>query len=145
MTTKTEDAGIDIADLDACAHCDDAVRVRVPAPRRLGLGRVPVRARLAVRQGDGRGQPADQRPAPQGGVQAATGGRAKTVDFTPVEDDIAFGQRLSAARLVGWRGIKQAYTPDLALKLCQSNAELSSQVLAASNDLGNFTPASPKT
>ena len=79
--------------------------------------------------------------------------------FTPVEDDIAFGQRLAAVRLVGWRGpgktegltaeqverfqgVKEPWSADLALKLCRSNPPLSEQVTKRSATLGNFTPTS---
>jgi len=80
--------------------------------------------------------------------------------FTPVESDIQFGQRLSAVRLVGWRqpgdtkglapdqierfkGVKEAWTPDLALVLCKSNPPLSEQVTKRSAAVGNFTTGSP--
>lgn len=97
----------------------------------------------------------------QEAVRLAKNQRAAST-FTPVEDDIEFGQRLAAVRLVGWRrpgdtdglsadqlsrfqGIEEAYSPELALTLCQTNPDIAAQVLAASNDLGNFTLASPKT
>lgn len=67
------------------------------------------------------------------------------VHFTPLEDMIAFTRRLAAIRISGWRGMKEPYTPELALKLCQHNQELSQQVLDASNYLGNFMKVpSPK-
>lgn len=81
---------------------------------------------------------------------AAAARRAKArqgeaVEFEPIEDDIAFGQRLAALRIVGWRGIAEDFTPERALLLCQSNPELAGQVLDASNDLANFMkPSSPK-
>lgn len=90
-------------------------------------------------------------------AQAATGRPGDNV--TPVEDDIAFGQRLSAVRLVGWRGpeesddltpeekqrfrgISDGYTPELALILCQTNPDYAAQVLLQSNKTANFTKAS---
>lgn len=63
-------------------------------------------------------------------------------NITTVEDDIAFGQRLAAVRLVGWEGIDEDWTPDLALLLCQTNADIAAEVLKQSNKLGNFTKAS---
>lgn len=58
-----------------------------------------------------------------------------------VEDDIAFGQRLAAVRLVGWRGIIEDCTPDRALRLCQTNPDIAGQVTRRSNNMGNFMPA----
>lgn len=78
-------------------------------------------------------------------AQASTrmGGRDQAV-WTPIEDDIAFGQRLAAVRLVGWRGIKEEFSADNALKLCQSNADVADQVTKTSNDSARFMKASPK-
>lgn len=78
-------------------------------------------------------------------AQASTrmGGRDQAV-WTPIEDDIAFGQRLAAVRLVGWRGIKEDYSPENALKLCQINADVADQVTKTSNDSARFMKASPK-
>lgn len=78
----------------------------------------------------------------------------------PVEDDVAFGQTLAAVRIVGWRnptntagldaeqlerfqGIEDEFSPALALQLCRINADISAQVLAHSNNMANFTKASP--
>jgi len=69
-------------------------------------------------------------------------GRVKPIDKSA--DDVAFGKRLAAARLVGWRGIKQPYSSELALKLVTKNSEIAAQVMAESENLGNFTqPSSP--
>ena len=62
-------------------------------------------------------------------------------DFTPIEDDIAFGHRLTAIRLVGWRGIKQEWSPENAFRLISRNSEIAEQVTTASNNLSNFMPA----
>lgn len=78
-------------------------------------------------------------------VQESTrmGGRSQAT-FTPIEDDIAFGQRLAALRLVGWRGIKEPFSPENALLLCQTNADVADQVIKVSSDAGRFMKASPK-
>ncbi|NQE62957.1 hypothetical protein [Caulobacter sp. RHG1] len=60
------------------------------------------------------------------------------VEFTPIEDDIAFGHRLTAVRLVGWRGIKQDWSAENAFRLISRNSEIAEQVTAASNTLSNF-------
>jgi hypothetical protein len=59
--------------------------------------------------------------------------------FTPVEDDVAFGQRLAAVRLVGWEGIDEPCTPENALILCQTNPGYAAQVMQKSGNLANFT------
>jgi hypothetical protein len=77
--------------------------------------------------------------------QAAAAALAKgpdKADFTPIEDDIAFGHRLTAVRLVGWRGIKQDWSPDNAFRLISRNSEIAEQVTTASNNLANFMRAS---
>ncbi len=61
---------------------------------------------------------------------------------TPVETDIEFGQKLAAVRLVGWKGIKEPWSKELALKLVKSNPLLADQLTKASAVVGNFTPAS---
>lgn len=63
----------------------------------------------------------------------------RSVDtFTPFENEVAFTQQLAAARLVGWRGIDEDFTPDLALKLCQINPDIAAQIVSRSNNLGNY-------
>lgn len=64
--------------------------------------------------------------------------------FSPVEQDIEFGQRLAAIRLVGWRGITEPWSAELALQLIKSNAPLAEQVTKKSAILGNFPSGSPK-
>jgi hypothetical protein len=91
---------------------------------------------------------------------ARMGGREQPT-FTPVEDDIAFGQRLAAVRVAGWRkpdevdgltadqkerfqGIIEDFTPENALLLCRSNGDFSGFVTAKSNLSGPFMKRSPK-
>lgn len=62
---------------------------------------------------------------------------------TPIEDDIAFGHRLAAARVVGWN-LKTPFSAEGALKLVSRHADISKQVIDASNAVENFTQASPK-
>lgn len=82
-------------------------------------------------------------------------------EYTSVEDDILFGQRLAAVRLVGWRGpgetsgltkeqldrfqgIEDPYSADLALQLCQGDKDIADHVLKVADTVGNFTKASPR-
>jgi hypothetical protein len=69
---------------------------------------------------------------------------AQEVAFTPVEEDFDQACRMSAACLVGWRGIEEAYTEELALQLIKSNPHIKAQVDAVSMDLATFMKASPK-
>jgi hypothetical protein len=71
-------------------------------------------------------------------IRGRTGGR-KEAEFTPVEDDVAFGQRLTAVRLVGWRGINEPWTADLALQLIKTNRHVAGEVTRNSAALENFT------
>jgi len=53
-------------------------------------------------------------------------------------DAVKVGKELAAVRIVGWRGIKEDYTPDNAKKLCASNQMIADQVMSKSNALENF-------
>lgn len=64
--------------------------------------------------------------------------------FTPVETDVEFGQRLTAVRLVGWKGITEEWSKERALQLVKSNPSLQDQVTKASANVGNFTNGSAK-
>ena len=77
-------------------------------------------------------------------INARTGGRKAGV-IIPVEDDIAFGQKLAAVRLVGWRGIAEPFDPDLALALCEMNHDLCNQINEQSNAAENFMKGSSPT
>lgn len=64
-------------------------------------------------------------------------------DFTPIEDDIAFGHRLTACRVVGWN-LKAPFTPEGAFRLVSRSSRIAEQVTMASNNLANFTRPSSK-
>lgn len=72
-------------------------------------------------------------------VSRKVGVGRKEVEFEPMESDILFGQRLAAVRLVGWRGIKESWSPENALKLCMINQQVAAQVTEQSNAMENFT------
>lgn len=88
-------------------------------------------------------------------AKAVRSGRNADPDPTPVEDDIAFAQRLNAVRLVGWRapgdvdgltaeqaerfqGISDPYSADNALLLIRTNPDIADQVSERSGALVNF-------
>lgn len=102
----------------------------------------------------------DRRAAEAARESTRMGGR-NVAGFTPIEDDIAFGQRLAAARLAGWRrpgetegltddqkarfkGLSDEFSPATALALCQADQDIADQIVKTSNAVGVFTTSSPK-
>jgi hypothetical protein len=63
----------------------------------------------------------------------------QTAPAQPVEKDIEFGDKLAAVRLVGWDGVDDPHTPEAAMELISNSPEIREQVVAASQNLGNFT------
>jgi hypothetical protein len=55
------------------------------------------------------------------------------------EDDEQDSIESAACRLVGWRGITEPYTPDLAIQLCASNPDIKKLIIEQSDNLANFT------
>ncbi len=99
----------------------------------------------------------DQAPAVQDGIikfenadrerQAfvaakARGARPGSV-YDKVEDTREHYHRLTALRIVGWKGaLTEEYTPDNAVRLLKLIPAWATQVLAKSADLGGFTSTS---
>lgn len=138
MTTKP--AGLSLADLDASKASETPFEFEYILPdgkpsgvflQVLGAQSPTVVAETQRLLNDRRKQDA------MASVQAQRSGR-NTPTFTRVEDDVEFGQRLSAVRLVGWRNLTDPYTPENALKLIQTNRSVADQVGEASEDLANF-------
>ena len=71
-------------------------------------------------------------------IQRKVGVGAKVVEFETMESDVEFGQRLAAVRLVGWRGIQEAWSPENALRLCRTNRHVAAQVTSQSDEMANF-------
>lgn len=154
--TKTTSGGFDLADLSAVAASDQGFEFEVTIggePRGVWLKVLGAQASV-VQTASNKSLNDRRRKDIQREVSAASAMKGAD-NFSPVEADIEFGQNLAAVRLVGWRGpgdtegltpeeaarfkgINQPYSPELALKLIQSNADISNQVLTKSNDLGNF-------
>jgi hypothetical protein len=68
---------------------------------------------------------------------ASAAGGSKPPPFTTVENDIEFGQRITAARLVGWN-FTEPCTPENALEFLAANADIAAMVAEKSGDLANF-------
>ena len=65
--------------------------------------------------------------------------KKQQAEFDPIEEDIEFGQRMAAIRIVGWRGITDAFSRDNAMRLCATNREVAAQVIEHSDNMANFT------
>lgn len=63
----------------------------------------------------------------------------KQAEFDPIEEDIEFGQRMAAIRIVGWRGISDPFSRENAMRLCATNREVAAQVIEHSDNMANFT------
>ena len=69
----------------------------------------------------------------------ARGGKKQQAEYDPIEEDIEFGQRMAAIRIVGWRGITDPFSRDNAMRLCATNREVAAQVIEHSDNMANFT------
>ena len=65
--------------------------------------------------------------------------RGKDIPFKPVEDLVASIVSNVSCCIVGWRGIKEDYSPELAEQICDNNDAIFEQVKAASENIQNFT------
>lgn len=70
-------------------------------------------------------------------LAAKKGGKDAPVE--KVEDDIEFSYELTANKIVGWSGIEEEYTPELAYTLVSTNPVIREQVSQASDDMRNYT------
>ena len=64
--------------------------------------------------------------------------RGKDVPIKPIEELIGDNIEGVAACIVGWRGIVEEYSPELAFTICENNRLIVEQVKAASENLANF-------
>ncbi len=71
-------------------------------------------------------------------MQAKSAGPKAEPVFTTFEEDLDFTNRSAALRITGWRGITEPFTPELALQLCESNADIRKQVVDQSDNIANF-------
>ena len=140
----TKETLLDITDLDAVAAGDTPFEVEYIRADGSGSGvfLLVLGGQSEKVQGEVNRLVNDRRK--KQAVAAAMTGRSnpEKADFTPIEDDIAFGHRLTAIRLVGWRGIKQEWSAENAFRLISRNSEIAEQVTMASNNLANFMRAS---
>lgn len=71
-------------------------------------------------------------------VSQKIGVGAKKSEFDRYEDDVEYGRRIAASRLVGWRGIDDEFSPENALRLCKNNDHIAATITAQSEAMENF-------
>lgn len=64
--------------------------------------------------------------------------RGKNPNVHLVEEDIEFATELVALRVVAWRGMKEPYSHESAIRLCTINPSIKEQILAVSEDLKKY-------
>jgi hypothetical protein len=65
--------------------------------------------------------------------------RGKDVPVKPIEELINDNAEGVAACIIGWRGVEEQYTPELAFQLVSNNKLIFDQIKDASENLANFT------
>lgn len=71
-------------------------------------------------------------------VEALSTGIRGSTPTRSLEADLAMGNRMTACRLVGWKGIKEEWSPANALKLVSNNADIAAFVLDVSKGTSRF-------
>lgn len=141
----TKEAGVSLADLDLCAASDQPFEfeyLKSGQPTGVFLSVLGSNAEKVTAESN---RLINERRKAAQYAEAKNRGARNPDNIITIESDIAFGQRLAAVRLVGWRGITEPFTPELGLKLCRINADATAQIIERSDDMGNFTKASPTT
>ena len=65
--------------------------------------------------------------------------RGKDVPVKDIEELIEDNIEGVAACIVGWSGVAEQYSPELAIRICENNRLIFDQVKAASENLANFS------
>jgi hypothetical protein len=140
MTKTSIDTAFDLNDLDAVAAGDTPFEVEYLRADGSGSGvfLLVLGSQSEKVQSEVNRLVNDRRKKQALAASVTSRNNAQAEAFTPIEDDIAFGHRLTAIRLVGWRGIKQEWSADNAYRLVSRNSEIAEQITTASNNLGNF-------
>lgn len=71
-------------------------------------------------------------------VSQRVGVITRKAEFDRYEDDVEYGRRIAASRLIGWRGIDDEFSKENALKLCQNNDHIAATITAQSEAMENF-------
>jgi hypothetical protein len=67
--------------------------------------------------------------------------RGKDAIIKPIEDAIFDNVGDVSACIVGWSGLVEEYTPEMARTICENNPLVLQQVKEASENLANFMPS----
>lgn len=141
MPSKT---GISIKNLDARKHSETPFVFEYIGPDGVSTGIkfhvIGAQARAAQ---EATNRLVNERRRRDQAKAAASGSRGE--DFTPIEQDVEFGQKLAASRLVNWEGIDEPFSEQLAHELCEGNADIAQEILRQSNNLANFMKRSSPT
>lgn len=131
-----------LADLDVTKQCSQGFEFEVTddaSGKGTGIYLTVIGAHAAAVQNYTKKHVNEQRK-----IAAMQEKRGKKEIVRTIEEDIEFGSELAAIRIVGWRGISDAFSPEGAIQLCTINPPIKEQVLKVSEDLANFTK-SPAT
>lgn len=138
MTKSTD---IDILTFDTVADCETPTDVALKLPdgtetgvilQVLGKHSTPVQRWIGkVTAKSAREQAAAQK----------SGRQVEPLDYEQLKSSNIEG---AMARVVGWKNVKQDFSPALLRDVLSRNPEFVDQIVEASNDLGNFTKASLK-
>lgn len=118
---------ISLDDLNAVKACESAHEFEVV------LGKKPSGVFLSVL-----GDESEIVAAETAALMAGERARANTLGDKYEPDNAKLGKQMAALRIVGWRGIKEPYSPEGAQKLCLTNTAIADQVIQHSKNLGNF-------
>lgn len=132
---------VSINDLDAMAACSEAVEFEyiMPSGKPSGLFFSIIGSQSeVVAAATARLQNERRRKAAARELQQKMGVGQPKVEFDKFEEDVAYGHEMAAARLVGWRGINDPFTPENALRLCKRNTHIAAFITQCSEELGNF-------
>lgn len=145
MTEEVHEALMGLDDLDAVTAADKPFEFEYIHPTRgkcgvflQVIGDESTRVRAAVNLLVNDMRKANAKRAADAAEAALLAGDKPEPVFTPVEDDIASGNEHAAIRLVGWRGLKEKWSPENALRAVSRNSDLKSKVLGEAAKLANF-------
>lgn len=135
-----------IDDLDETKSCEIAYEFEVKNAAGKGTGLfLTIIGDHAQRITDFQAQGLNERRVAEA-MHAKRDPRGKNPLVHKVEEDVEFSTELIALRIVGWRGIKDDYSHEAAVRLCTVNSEIKEQILEKSGDMKNFpTPFSTST
>lgn len=136
----TKEAAFSLADLNATKACDVPIEVELPGPDGMGTGVfLMVLGDQSATVQAAQNKIIDERKKQEANLAAFTGS-----EDMPTEANIEFLARLTACKLVGWRGIKEPWTPENGLILIRTNRDAAKLVNDTAKRTADFLPLKPK-